>query len=274
MVDVAEVTLAEISASQRQAIRSLKSWRRFHYRKRRGEPPLLAAVDRYPTSVFVAGCQRSGTTMLTRLVAHSAGFRSLRLTHDDELDAALVLCGEVNLSTDVRYCFQTTFLNERFQEYRKLGSQHRLVWIVRNPYSVVYSMVHNWSRFALNELYAGCCGGAQQPTAIALELGWPLGPTQIEKAARAYAAKTSQIFAILHLVERHQVMVVHYDDLVREPRPLLERVFKFVGGTFREEYVAGVRSDSSGKAAALSNNARHIVQKFAEPTYQECLTLI
>ena len=274
MVDGTEVTLADIGASQRQAIRSLNSWRRFHYRKRRGEPPLLAAVDRYPTSVFVAGCQRSGTTMLTRLIANSAGFRALRLTHDDELDAALVLCGEVNLTTDVRYCFQTTYLNERFYEYRNLGSRHRLVWVIRNPYSVVYSMVHNWSRFALNELYAGCCGGERQPTAIALELGWPLGPHQIEKAARAYAAKTSQIFAIMQLVDRSQVMVVHYDDLVREPRPMLERVFKFVAGTFRDDYVVRIRSDSSGKAAALSDNARQIVQKFAEPTYQECLTLI
>jgi len=268
------VTLAEISASKQKAIRNLRSWRRFHYRKRRGELPLLARVDRYPDAVFVAGCQRSGTTMLTRLVANSVGFRPLRLTHDDELDAALILCGEVDLPSDVRYCFQTTYLNERFHEYRRLRRQHRLVWVVRNPNSVVYSMVYNWSRFALNELYAGCCNGANWPTAMTLEVGWPFGPSQIEKAARAYAAKTSQIFKILQLVDRRQVMLVHYDDLVRKPRPLLERLFEFVGGTFQDEYVAAVRSDSAGKASGLSEVARQTIQTIAEPTYRECLTLI
>jgi hypothetical protein len=268
------VTSAEVDASQQTAIRALRSWRRFHYRKRRGEQPLLATVDRYPNAVFVAGCQRSGTTMLTRLVANSAGFRPLCLTHDDELDAALILCGEVDLPSDVRYCFQTTYLNERFHEYRSLRRQHRLVWVVRNPYSVVYSMVYNWSRFALNELYAGCCDGANQPTAMALEVGWPFGPPQIEKAARAYAAKTSQIFKILQLVDRRQVMLVHYDDLVREPRPLLERLFGFVGGKFQDEHVAAVRSDSAGKASGLSADARQMIETIAEPTYRECLTLI
>ena len=268
------VTQTEIAVSQQEAIRNLRSWRRFHYRKRRGEQPLLATADRYPNAVFVAGCQRSGTTMLTRVVANSAGFRALRLTHDDELDAALILCGEINLSSDVRYCFQSTYLNERFYEYRSLGSQHRLIWLVRNPYSVVYSMVHNWSRFALNELYAGCCDDAKWPTAMALDVGWSFGLSRIERAARAYAAKTSQIFRILQLVDRRQVLVVHYDDLIQEPRSLLEGIFGFLGGAFQEEYVAAVRSDSSGKASALSGSARRMIQKIAEPTYRECLTLI
>ena len=58
--------------------------------------------------------------MLTRVIAGSSDFRGLALTHDDELDAALALCGEIDLPSGPRYCLQTTYLNERYPEYGSL----------------------------------------------------------------------------------------------------------------------------------------------------------
>ena len=59
------------------------------------------------------------------------------LTTDDELDAALALAGLVDLPLERRYCFQTTYLNERYEDYRTLDAGQRLIWVLRNHYSVV-----------------------------------------------------------------------------------------------------------------------------------------
>ena len=88
--------------------------------------------------------------MLTRLIAGAPGFTRLALTADDELDAALALAGLIDLPVGSRYCFQTTYLNECYADYRMLGPGQRLIWVLRNPYSVVYSMLYNWGRFALD----------------------------------------------------------------------------------------------------------------------------
>src|SRR5262245_47784686 len=122
----------DLDVSARRTLRRYRDWKRFHAGPRRDAAPLLGALSRYPRAAMVAGCQRSGTTMLTRIIAASAGFRPLSLTRDDELDAALALCGAIELPVEHRYCFQTTYLNERYREYGNLRPENRLVWVVRH----------------------------------------------------------------------------------------------------------------------------------------------
>lgn len=147
------VERGDLPPDQRIWLRNFRTWQRFHHGPRQEPGPLTKTLASYPDAVLVAGCQRSGTTMLTRVIARSRAFRGLALTHDDELDAAITLAGYLELPRDKRYCFQTTYLNERYPEYRAMGAGQKLIWVLRNPASVVYSMVYNWKRFALNELY-------------------------------------------------------------------------------------------------------------------------
>jgi Sulfotransferase domain len=265
---------ADISRDQRPWLRRYRSWRRFHRGPRRGDRPLLKNLARYPDCVLVAGCQRSGTTMLTRIIAHSRGFQPFALTHDDELDAALILGGYVDVPQDRRYCFQTTYLNERYEEYRNLAPGQRLIWVLRNPYSVVFSMVYNWRRFALNELYEGC-GALRTPPARVRRswLPWPIGPSRVEKACFAYSCKTSQILSIRELVHPEQVMVVEYDELVQSPHVWLPRLFAFVGEAYDSSYATRVRTNSVGKADRLSARLKERIRKHAAPAYERCLAL-
>lgn len=269
------VGLGDIAPEQRPAIRRYRSWVRFHDGPRQNTSPLLETLGKYPDAVLVAGCQRSGTTMLTRIIANAAGFRGLALTDDDELDAALTLCGEIDLPKDSRYCFQTTYLNERFPEYRMMGPEHRLIWVLRNPYSVVYSMVYNWRRFALNELYEGCgVALATDDRQRNLRWPWPWGPTRLEKGCHSYSAKTAQIESILDIVPREQVLIVDYDALVKDPVTQLRGIFAFAGVPFTEKSASRVRGDSVGKANRLSAAARSLIDAHAEPTYRRCLGLV
>jgi hypothetical protein len=265
----------DISPDQRPWLRRYGSWRRFHRGPRRDDRPLLKNLARYPDCVLVAGCQRSGTTMLTRIIARSCGFQPFALTHDDELDAALILGGYVDVPRDCRYCFQTTYLNERYEEYRNLGPGQRFIWVLRNPYSAVYSMVYNWRRFALNELYDGCgAHRAHSARRTISRLPWPIGPSRIEKACLAYSGKTSQILSIRELVEPEQLLVIEYDDMVQLPQVWLPRIFAFVGEPFDPSYAASVRSTSLGKADRLSGGTRKLIREYAAPTYEECLALV
>jgi hypothetical protein len=241
--------------------------------RRRGLP-LLKNLPSYSRCVLVAGCQRSGTTMLARLIAAAPGFARLRLTADDELDAALALAGFVDLPNDPRYCFQTTYLNECFLEYRRLAPDQRLIWVVRNPYSVVYSMLYNWRRFALNELYEGC--GVASAKSVRLRrsrLMWPFGPSRIEKACLAYRGKVAQILSIRHLLRPEQLLTIDYDLLSAAPEQWLPRIFQFADAPYDAACAYEVRRGPAKKADALSIRARRLIEQLTGPTYRECIAL-
>jgi len=267
-------TRASVPAAQRVWLDRYGTWQRFHRGVRSPEARLLKNLERYSRCVLVAGCQRSGTTMLTRLIASAPGFTRLSLTADDELDAALALAGFIDLPQVRRYCFQTTYLNECFCEYRALRADQRLIWVIRNPYSVVYSMLHNWRRFGLNELYQGC--GMQTATSPRLRrtgLIWPLGPSQIEKACLAYRGKVAQILEIRSLLRPEQLLTVDYDSLIASPQEWLPRIFAFAQAQYDVDYARQIRADSLNKADRLSVRARRLIEQVALPTYRECIGL-
>jgi hypothetical protein len=210
--------------------------------------------------------------MLTRIIASSSGFWRLALTQDDELDAALALCGQVDLPLQARYCFQTTYLNERYSEYATLRPAQRLIWVLRDPHSVVHSMVYNWKRFALAELYAAC-GAPDSPRPYQPWRPWRRGPSRLEMACHAYRGKTRQILEIARRVPAAQLFVVDYDQLVQSPHEWLPRIFDFIHEPYREAYAQGVRSSSLKKAQDLTPAERHRIDEVALPAYDECSAL-
>ena len=126
-------------------------WKQFISKIRPKKDALLKNIDCYDNSVLVTGCQRSGTTILSRIIAQSEGMTNYFRDIDDELEAALILSGYKQLPPTGRYCFQTTYLNENYYEYFNIGESHKIIWVLRNPYSVICSMLHNWRNYALNE---------------------------------------------------------------------------------------------------------------------------
>lgn len=267
------VTAADLSVDGRTVASRVATWPAFASGPRRTRLPLLGRLPRHPDCVLVAGCQRSGTTMLTRVIANSAGFHALRITRDDELDAALALCGAIDLPVGRRYCLQTTYLNDRFAEYAQLGPGQRLVWVVRNPYSVVRSMVYNWRRFALDELYEQC-GRAAMESSPQPKRRWPFGMRAIEKACWAYVGKSSQLLQLLSIVPQGRLLVVDYDKLARDPAIQLPPIFEFVGEPFQSSYVAAVRGDHHARAETLTADERRLIDVITLDTYRQCCRVL
>ena len=208
--------------------RPIRSWAAFHALVKQPDRPLLAKLDDYSNPILVAGCQRSGTTALARLLKRAPGMIDHAFGHDDELDGALLLAGHAARGTDGRHCFQTTYLNDRFREYFE-HRDFRLIWMLREPRSVVFSMLNNWKRGALNRLYDACGAEvlAQADPAPSVARTW-LGPSRLAKACSSYVAKTAQTFALRErLGER--IAIVDYDELVASKQALLPELCAFAG---------------------------------------------
>jgi hypothetical protein len=267
---------ASLSADQLRVLRCYGRWQDFHDGPRLRGEPLLAALPRYPDAVLVAGCQRSGTTMLTRVIAAAHGFRRFELTKDDELDAALILAGQLRIPEDSRYCFQTTYLNEKVEEYRTLGAGQKLIWVLRNPHSVVYSMMKNWQAFGLDELYDGVVARRIRPSAKLGGSWWRRlrEPSNLQKACAAYAAKTPQVLEIRRMLDPAQLLVIDYDEIVRSPAEWFSRIFSFIGEPYDPVYINKVRADSVIKARKMSDGLRQKIDAQAMPAYRRCLALI
>jgi hypothetical protein len=85
--------------------------------------------------------------MLAREIAHSRGFQQFRLTHNDELDAALILAGNVGVPHDRRNCFQTFYVNEQFLEYAFMVPDQEPVHLMACP--PIFHMVLGTQRAAV-----------------------------------------------------------------------------------------------------------------------------
>jgi hypothetical protein len=192
--------------------------------------------------------------------------------HDSELDGALLLAGYVAPFTNGRHCFQTTYLNESFSEYFAHDA-FRLVWVLREPRSVVYSMLHNWKRAALNRLFDGC-GSAKlgvlggEPSILRQ---W-IGPPRIDKACASYVAKTEQTFALRERLG-DRMFIVDYEDLVLQPETTIRRVCEFAEVPFDPAVLGYLHPRSLSKGNSLRQWQAARVDDFCAAVYQSAREL-
>ncbi len=252
----------------------LKSWKKFAKKVRSNGCQLLSELHNFPDAVLVSGCQRSGGTMLSNIISHSNGMVNFAWSKDDELDAAQILSGYTAIEHTGRYCFQTTYLNECFREYFSVNSEFKLIWLLRNPYSVVYSLLYNWKRFALNELFPAC--GASLLDAEdkkRLEKFGLLSVGRLKRACLSYNAKISQIKEISENLAG-RVLILDYDDLVSNKQALLPAVYRFIKLEYDDSYADKIKTTSLAKAKKLSNKEQAVVEKLCEPVYNDLKSLI
>lgn len=251
-------------------------WSAFGEQIRNNGRTLLYRLDDFPRAILITGCQRSGTTMLSRIITESEGMVNYWFGHDEELAAALILAGAVahQPQPEGRYCFQTTYLNERYEEYFAYNGRHKIIWVLRNPYSVVYSMCYNWKRYALDELFLAC--GLEQLTGLSYWryrlLGLP-GISPIDRACFAYAGKVAQLFVLQEKLDDETLLVIDYDDLVQDKADHLPRIYDFIQLPYRPTYADKIHSKSLTKARQLDAAEARRVEQICMPIYKRAQTV-
>ncbi len=253
----------------------IHNWKQFARRVRSKGCGLLARLDDFPRSVLVTGCQRSGTTMLSRIITQSDGMVNYWFGTDDELDAALILSGAAPHEPRGRYCFQTTYLNECYREYFQHQNGHKVIWVLRNPYSVVYSLLHNWTRFALNELFQAC-GTPYLDERQRRLYGWfgTWGVSRLHRAVSAYNGKVCQLFELYEGLGPDRVLVVDYDELVRSSETVLPAIYSFIELAYRTDYARAIHAKSLRKADRLSSRERRLIEAHCVPVYERARKLV
>lgn len=243
-------------------------WQDFIKRVRGNDYKLFAELPNFDRPILITGCQRSGTTMVSRIFAETEGMEKFQFGPDDELDAALILCGYVAQEKAGRFCFQTTYMYNQQEQYLENSGNQKIIWVVRNPYSVVYSMLYNWRRFALNELFEGC-GVAQLPAADQERFnrfgGWVF--SQLTKACYAYCGKAAELAFLKSKVGPDELKVVEYDSLIQDKNRILPALYEFVGLDYQPAYAEKIKSSSVTKQDKLSKKQRETIQRICEPAY-------
>lgn len=251
----------------------INTWKKFSRKIRGNSCDLLISLSKYPGSILVGGCQRSGTTMISNIIMQSDDVVTLHGL-DKELTAALVLSGFLSPNYSGRFCFQTTYLNENYDEYFKYFNGNKLIWMIRNPYSVVYSLTRFSERFCLDELFVGY-GQYFMTKEDRLRFD-RLGLWSIDRVRRAcysYNSKIDQIFSIVSNIGIDNVCVIDYDDLIINKVVVLPKIFDFIGVKYEDDFLGLIKDSSLGKADLLSKNNRNLIGLLSESYYRKAREL-
>ena len=244
-------------------------WMRFGQNVRSGGSKLLKMLPSYDSPILVAGCQRSGTTILTKILSKNSGIKSYEFGYDEELDAALVLSGRIKKEIDGRYCFQTTYLNNSYKEYYD-HSNYKLIWVVRSPKSVVYSMVYNWTTFALNELYEHCGKQyASEKDKLEIDQRKNKSLSKIKKACYSYFAKSKQLLELKEKLSEDKLLIVEYESIVNNASNEIQRINSFLNIQNRNKASELMNRESLSKASRLSNREVEIIDSICKDSYSK-----
>jgi hypothetical protein len=252
----------------------ITTWNQFNKEIRTSNRPLLKTLSEFQNPILVTGCQRSGTTMLAEIIGQSEGLTSYKFTPDSELDAALILSGYESIKAEGRYCFQTTYLNEKYYEYYEHEVGQKIIWLVRNPFSVVYSILYNWNNTP-NRLFSSC--GVNQLRGmdfIRYKLFGLNGISLLRQACWGYVGKTFQMFELRERYGQDSLIVVDYDDLVIRKNILLPALYNFLGLKYSPMYGKKIHNKSLAKVNKLTDKERRVITSICQPIYTKACGLL
>lgn len=238
-------------------------------------PALLSALGEYPDAILVTGCQRSGTTILARIITGSDGMSSYAITDDDELDAALILSGRSSVPAKARYCFQTTYMYDHLDEYVRRIAEQKMIWVLRNPHSVIYSMLYNWKDFALNEVFMACgVRYLKEPYRTRLQRFGVIGVPRVLRACLSYRGRLDEVSYLRERLREPSMTVVDYDELVNDKQTILPVIYERIGLVYRAEYGEKLKMTSLGKSSGLKNGERKLVDEHCREVFEHARQLI
>lgn len=237
---------------------------------------LLKAADHFDRPIFVSGCQRSGTTIATSLISASPDITTSHHGRDEELAGAYVLCGKRKPELPGRYCFQTTYLNECYSEYHRIKSDYSLVWVLRRPESVVYSLVYNWARFPLNELFLSCgLPHLHEDDLERFRRRGIFGLSPLRRACYAYVGKCHHFMELTRSLHADKLITINYEDLIMKPQRVLTGVCGQLDIRIAESSAwAQLRRDTLEKANELTSDERSIIHELCMGSYRDCADLV
>lgn len=233
---------------------------------------LLTGLSIYTDPILVTGCQRSGTTIVTRLVRECDDVAAFPDCKDDELFGARVLAGLASYPAEhKRVCFQSTYLNDRYSEYFRQQKPFSLVWLLRNPYDVVGSMVYNWKRYPLYDLFRKCgLEAARSFKAVPRSTSRAGALSAVEKASFSYVGKLRQLDDVIKNQSKNtmcKLIIAEYEAIAGDPVNAVRDLFSFLSLEFEDRVVSKFSGSKLAGGGRLSASEMQTVQTICEQPY-------
>lgn len=241
--------------AQRQALRSQKHlWQRLN----------LNPDEKTP--LFVLGSQRSGTTMLMKVLEKSRYMRVFQehsrraFQGNFRLMPPEVIRGLIDASHAPAVVFKPLCDAHLTDQLLETYAPAKAVWIFRDYHDVANSAVNKWNTH-LKDVMRDISEGNWD----ALDWrGERLGEENIALVRRLYSPEMTpqeaasvqwylrnQFYFALGLDENPRVLLMRYEDLVLEPEAEIRRLFDFVDVPFEPQIIADVTDRSIGKGSNL-----------------------
>ena len=135
-------------------------------------------------------------------------------------------------------------------------------------------MLYNWSEYALKQLFESC--GVPVLAGIDKSMYQLFGIAAISRvrmACWAYAGKVTQLSEIWKRTGPGRVIIVNYDDLIRDRERVLPAIYAAISLPYAEKYATRLSRRSLDKADRLSRKERLLIKEIAEPVYIEATDL-
>lgn len=250
----------------------IKNWKQFSRKIRRKKDDLLTGLKNYSNSILIIGCQRSGTTLLSRIITNSEGMVKYCFSKDDELDAALILSEHLIHEPRGRYCFQVTYLNSHYTNLFPYLETQKTIWVLRNPYSVIYSMIYNWNSDALDTLFQDCGLKYIIDNNIEIDELYKssfLGISKIYKAIFSYNARILQSIDIKKRAPKNYFFATNYENIIENTHDNLIEIYNFIGLKYEFKYGNIVEHKSMRKAKKMKKKQKELICKYCMPVYEQ-----
>jgi Sulfotransferase domain len=222
--------------------------------------------NRRRSTVFVVGCQRSGTTMLLSVLGKSA---ECQVYHEGKNSPAYDYC-RLRSNETVKSLIQNSY--KPIVVFKPvLDSQHtdrlldlypnaKAVWMYRDYRDVVNSAVKKWQGDQKDIMYGIAAGIQRDPKHHQHAIGDRMSDETInlvkklcnpdmspEDGAALLWYVRNLIYFDLGLDKDPRVLLVRYEDLVTKPQKYFSRIFDFVGCDFDQKYVGNIFDTSVKK---------------------------
>jgi hypothetical protein len=245
-----------LGKAQRQAARSRKHlWQRMNLDRNGPKTPL-----------FVVGNQRSGTTMLMKVLEKS---RYMRVYQEHSRKAfgtnwRLLPPETIHSLIDNSYAPVVVFkpltdshlTDQLLTEYKN----SKAIWIYRTYVDVANSAVNKWGEHLKDVMHQITVGDweklgwrgerlSEENIALVKQLYSP--QMTFQEAAALMWYLRNQWYYQLNLVDDPRVLLVRYENLVAEPKAGVVRIFDWLGAQFEPEIVEDVSERSVGKGKHL-----------------------
>ena len=222
--------------------------------------PRISSSNDSKVSVFIVGCQRSGTRMLLNVIerckqecqiyreSNQVAMSRYRLRDKNTIQ------GLIDGSRKRIIVFKPLNDSQHTDRLLEYSSNAKAVWIYRQYDDVINSSLNKWST-SWKDIVCGISKDSayneserMSPDAKALIKKFCSQDMSSEDGAALLWYVRNLIFFDLELQNDHRVLLVNYEDLVIEPQRYFRRIFDFIGCHFSYKYIKDVSAASIKKS--------------------------